>query len=53
MKSWARVVGLDSEMSFMRLFISILHIHEFPDDDGKKKIRGAVLVLCVCCSVWL
>lgn len=40
MKSWAWVVGLDSEMSFMRLFISILHIHEFPDDDGKRRLEG-------------
>lgn len=40
MKSWDGAVGLGSEMSFVRLLISILHIHECPVDSERD--RGSI-----------
>lgn len=50
MKCWDGVVGLGSEMSFVRLLISILHIHEFPDDNEREegRDRDSVSSVCVC-----
>ncbi len=48
MKSQDGAVGLSSEMSFVRLLISILHIHECPADSEKEDggDRGSISV-CV------
>lgn len=39
MKSWDEAADLASEMSFVRLLILILHIHECPVDSEREKMR--------------